>query len=68
MGNQYVKFGGGGFTAIGTDGSSTMRYNCNGGQHLFGTTGSCKFSVVDYVFGYSSPFTINRRTASPPLS
>ena len=27
MGNQWVKFGGGGFTAIGTDGGTTMRYN-----------------------------------------
>ena len=38
MGNQYVKFGGGGFTAIGTDCSSNMLYNCNGGQHSFCTT------------------------------
>ena len=65
MGNQFVKFGGGGFTGIGTDGSSSMRYNCNGGQHTFGTTGSSKVGVYDYVFGSSSPFTINRRTASP---
>lgn len=65
MGNQYIKFGGGGFTGIGTDGSSNMRYNCNGGQHSFGTTGSSKFGISDYVFGLSSPFTINRRTASP---
>ena len=65
MGNQYIKFGGGGFTAIGTDGGAIMRYNCNGGQHLFGTTGSYKVGVSDYVYGSSSPFTINRRTASP---
>lgn len=65
MGNQYVKFGGGGFTGIGTDGSSSMRYNCNGGQHSFGTTGSSKFGVSDNVFSSNSPFTINRRTASP---
>ena len=65
MGNQYVKFGGGGFTGIGTDGSSNMYYNCNGGQHGFGTTGSCKIGIGDYVFGVSSPFSINRRTASP---
>ena len=42
-----------------------MRYNCNGGQHLFGTTGSSKFGIIDFVFGPNSPFTINRRTASP---
>ena len=65
MGNQLVRFGGDGITFIGSDGGTTMRYNCNGGQHLFGTTGSSKFGIVDYVFGYSSPFTINRRTASP---
>lgn len=65
MGNQFVKFGGGGFTGIGTDGSSIMRYNCNGGQHTFGTTGSSKFGISDYVFSSTSPFTINRRTASP---
>ena len=64
MGNQYVKFGGGGVTVIGTDGGTTMRYNCNGGQHLFGTTGSYKFGIMDYVFGYSSPFTIYRRNKS----
>ena len=65
MGNQYVRFAGGGITFIGSDGSSNMLYNCNGGQHFFGTTGSCKFGITDYVFGLSSPFTINRRTASP---
>lgn len=65
MGNLYIKFGGGGFTGIGTDGGTIMRYNCNGGQHLFGTTGSSKVGVYDYVYGLSSPFTINRRTASP---
>ena len=59
MNNQYVKFGGGGFTGIGTSGSSSMLYNCNGGQHAFGTTGSCKVLVNDYIFGVSSPFTIN---------
>ena len=65
MGNQWVKFGGGGFTAIGTNGTSTMQYNCNGGQHSFGTTGSCKVFIGDSISGASSPFTINRRTASP---
>ena len=65
MGNHYVRFGGGGFTAIGTDGSSSMRYNCNGGPHSFGTTGSCKLAISDYVFGSNPPFSINRRTASP---
>lgn len=65
MGNQFVKFGGGGFTGIGNDGGADMRYNCNGGTHIFGTTGSCKFAIGDYVFGSSIPFTINRRTASP---
>lgn len=65
MGNQYIKFGGGGFTGIGTDGSSSMRYNCNGGPHSFGTTGSCKFAISDYIFGSNPPFSINRRTASP---
>jgi len=43
-----------------------MRYNCNGGQHIFGTAGSSKVGVYDYIYGStSSPFTINRRTASP---
>ena len=65
MGNQLVRFGGGGVTLIGSDGSSDMRYNCSGGQHLFGTTGSSKVLVNDYIYGFSSPFTINRRTASP---
>ena len=65
MGNQFVKFGGGGFTAIGTNGTSTMQYNCNGGQHIFGTTGSSKVAFYDHVTGISTPFTINRRTASP---
>ena len=65
MGNQYLMFGGGGFTGIGSDGSANLRYNCNGGPHIFGTTGSFKFSITDYIFGLSSPFTINRRTASP---
>ena len=63
MGNQLVAFGGGGF--IGSDGSSIMRYNCSGGQHSFGSTANSKFSIMDYVYGFSSPFTINRRTASP---
>ena len=65
MGNQLVVFGGGGVTLIGSDGSSDMRYNCSGGQHTFGTTGSSKVLVTDYIYGPSSPFTINRRTASP---
>lgn len=64
MGNQYIRFGNN-ITCIGSDDSATMRYNCNGGQHSFGTTGSSKVRVADYVFGLSSPFTINRRTASP---
>ena len=64
MGNQYIMFGGGGFSAIGTNGASDMRYNCNGGQHVFGTTGSSKVLVYDHV-STNSPFTINRRTASP---
>ena len=34
-------------------------------SHAFGTTGSWDLVLVDYVFGLSSPFTINRRTASP---
>ena len=63
MGNQYVAFGGG--AGIGTNGSSNMYYSCNGGQHTFGTTGSSKVAVYDYVLGPCSPFTINRRTASP---
>ena len=29
------------------------------------TTGSYKVGIGDYVFGLGSPFTINRRTASP---
>ena len=37
----------------------------SGGPHVFGTTGSYKFGIGDYVFGSSSPFTINRRTESP---
>ena len=63
MGNQYIMFGGGGFSAIGTNGASDMRYNCNGGQHVFGTTGSSKVLVYDHV-STNSPFTINRRTAT----
>ena len=64
MGNQFVACGGGGFTAIDTNGGASMRYNCNGDQHLFGTTGSSKVLVNDYVFGVSSPFTI----PPPPIS
>ena len=65
MGNQLVRFGGDWVTAIGTNGTSTMQYSCNGGQHYFGTTGSFKIAINDSISGLSSPFTINRRTASP---
>ena len=65
MCNQLVRFGGDWVTFIGSGGTSTMQYSCNGGQHYFGTTGSFKIAINDSISGLNSPFTINRRTASP---
>ena len=62
MGNQLVRFGDDGVTLIGSGGGASMRYNCNGDQHLFGTTGSSKFAIRDYIFGSITSANLIQRT------